>query len=203
MATFGTRRIPRDPGLVRRMYFTMFMLGILYAAFALVLLSFGVPITFIAVIVGIMALIQFFMSDKLVLWSTGAKEVTPAQAPDLHAMVERLATAAGIPKPRVAVMENAIPNAFATGRSPRKALVAVTTGLMQRLDERELEAVIAHELAHVVNRDIRVLAIANFFVMVTSFLMTMLFWNMLFGGMSGRRNNQAGAIMLLYLITLV
>ncbi len=203
MATFGPRRIPRDSGLVKRMYFTMFMLGVLYAVFALVLVSFGVPIVFMAGIVGVMVVVQFFMSHKMVLWSTGAKEVSPAEEPQLHAMVQRLAVAAGIPKPRVAIMKNSIPNAFATGRNPRNALVAVTTGLRERLNEREIEAVLAHELAHVVNRDIRVLAIANFFVMVTSFLMTMLFWNMLFGGMSGRRNNQAGAMMLIYLITMV
>ncbi len=203
MATFGPRRIPRDSGLVKRMYFTMFMLGVLYAVFALVLVSFGVPIVFMAGIVGVMVVVQFFMSHKMVLWSTGAKEVSPAEEPQLHAMVQRLAAAAGIPKPRVAIMKNSIPNAFATGRNPKNALVAVTTGLRERLNEREIEAVLAHELAHVVNRDIRVLAIANFFVMVTSFLMTMLFWNMLFGGMSGRRNNQAGAMMLIYLITMV
>ena len=203
MATFGPRRIPRDSGLVKRMYFTMFMLGVLYAVFALVLVSFGVPIVFMAGIVGVMVVVQFFMSHKMVLWSTGAKEVSPAEEPQLHAMVQRLAAAAGIPKPRVAIMKNSIPNAFATGRNPKNALIAVTTGLRERLNEREIEAVLAHELAHVVNRDIRVLAIANFFVMVTSFLMTMLFWNMLFGGMSGRRNNQAGAMMLIYLITMV
>ena len=203
MATSGPRRIPRDSGLVKRMYFTMFMLGVLYAVFALVLVSFGVPIVFMAGIVGVMVVVQFFLSDKMVLWSTGAKEVSPAEEPQLHAMVQRLAVAAGIPKPRVAIMKNSIPNAFATGRNPKNALVAVTTGLRERLNEREIEAVLAHELAHVVNRDIRVLAIANFFVMVTSFLMTMLFWNMLFGGMSGRRNNQAGAMILIYLITMV
>ena len=185
------------------MYFTMFMLGVLYAVFALVLVSFGVPILFMAGIVGVMVVVQFFMSHKMVLWSTGAKEVSPAEEPQLHATVQCLAAAAGIPKPRVAIMKNSIPNAFATGRNPRNALVAVTTGLRERLNEREIEAVLAHELAHVVNRDIRVLAIANFFVMVTSFLMTMLFWTMLFGGMSGRRNNQAGAMMLIYLITMV
>ena len=203
MATLGTRRIPRDSGLVKRMYFTMFMLGVLYAVFVLVLLSFQVPIAFIGGIVGVMAVIQFFMSDKMALWSTRAKVVSEKEEPELHAMVRRLAAAADIPKPRVALMENSIPNAFATGRNPKNAIVAVTTGLRQRLNDREIEAVLAHELAHVVNRDIRVLAIANFFVMMTSFLMTMLFWNMLFGGMSGRRSNQAGAIMILYLITMV
>jgi len=185
------------------MYFTMFMLGVLYAIFGVVLWGFGVPIGFIGALVGVMAVIQFFMSDRIVLWSTGAKIVSPQEEPELHAMIDRLASRAHVPKPRLAVMKNSIPNAFATGRNPNNAVVAVTTGLRQRVTGDELEAVLAHELAHVANRDIRILSIANFFVMVTSFLMTILFWNMLFGGMGGRRSNQGGAIMLVYLITMV
>ena len=203
MGTFSTRPIPRDSGLVKRMYFTMFMLGVLYAIFGVVLWGFGVPIGFIGALVGVMAVIQFFMSDRIVLWSTGAKIVSPQEEPELHAMIDRLASRAQVPKPRLAVMKNSIPNAFATGRNPNNAVVAVTTGLRQRVTGDELEAVLAHELAHVANRDIRILSIANFFVMVTSFLMTILFWNMLFGGMGGRRSNQGGAIMLVYLITMV
>ncbi len=203
MGTFSTRPIPRDSGLVKRMYFTMFMLGVLYAIFGVVLWGFGVPIGFIGALVGVMAVIQFFMSDRIVLWSTGAKIVSPQEEPELHAMIDRLASRAHVPKPRLAVMKNSIPNAFATGRNPNNAVVAVTTGLRQRITGDELEAVLAHELAHVANRDIRILSIANFFVMVTSFLMTILFWNMLFGGMGGRRSNQGGAIMLVYLITMV
>ena len=203
MGTFSTRPIPRDSGLVKRMYFTMFMLGVLYAIFGVVLWGFGVPIGFIGALVGVMAVIQFFMSDRIVLWSTGAKIVSPQEEPELHAMIDRLASRAQVPKPRLAVMKNSIPNAFATGRNPNNAVVAVTTGLRQRITGDELEAVLAHELAHVANRDIRILSIANFFVMVTSFLMTILFWNMLFGGMGGRRSNQGGAIMLVYLITMV
>jgi len=181
----------------------MFMLGVLYAIFGVVLWGFGVPIGFIGALVGVMAVIQFFMSDRIVLWSTGAKIVSPQEEPELHAMIDRLASRAHVPKPRLAVMKNSIPNAFATGRNPNNAVVAVTTGLRQRVTGDELEAVLAHELAHVANRDIRILSIANFFVMVTSFLMTILFWNMLFGGMGGRRSNQGGAIMLVYLITMV
>jgi len=181
----------------------MFMLGVLYAIFGVVLWGFGVPIGFIGALVGVMAVIQFFMSDRIVLWSTGAKIVSPQEEPELHAMIDRLASRAHVPKPRLAVMKNSIPNAFATGRNPNNAVVAVTTGLRQRITGDELEAVLAHELAHVANRDIRILSIANFFVMVTSFLMTILFWNMLFGGMGGRRSNQGGAIMLVYLITMV
>ncbi len=185
------------------MYFTMFMLGILYAVFALFLLGAGTPLIFVAPIVGIMIVVQYYMSDKLILMSTGAKEVSAEQQPELHRMVKLLADRYGMPMPRVAIIDTAIPNAFATGRNPKNALVAVTTGIQQRLSERELQAVIGHELAHVANRDMRVLAIANFLVTLTSFLMTMLFWNMLFGGMGGRRSNNGGGMMMVYLVTII
>lgn len=193
----------RDRGLVFRMYLTMFLLGVLYAIFALILLGFGVPLAFVGVVVGVMVLIQYLLSDKLIVWSSGAKVVTAEQEPALHAMVERLARSAGMPKPKVAVIQSAVPNAFATGRNPSNALVAVTTGIRERLSERELAGVLGHEMAHVRNRDMRVLAIANFLVTMTSFLMTMLFWNMLFGGMRRDREGGGSAIMLLYLITIV
>lgn len=185
------------------MYFTMFMLGFLYAIFALFLMAAGMQLMFVGGIVGIMVVVQYYMSDKLILMSTGAKTVTAEQQPALHRMVKELAARYDMPMPKVAVIDTPIPNAFATGRNPKNALVAVTTGIQQRLNERELQAVIGHELAHVANRDMRVLAIANFLVTVTSFLMTMLFWNMLFGGMGGRRNNNGGGVMMVYLVTMI
>ena len=185
------------------MYFTMFMLGFLYAVFALFLMAAGMQMIFIGGIVGIMVVVQYYMSDKLILISTGAKTVTAEQQPSLHKMVKLLADRYEMPMPKVAVIDTAIPNAFATGRNPKNALVAVTTGIQERLSERELQAVIGHELAHVANRDMRVLAVANFLVTVTSFLMTMLFWNMLFGGMGGRRNNSGGGVMMVYLVTMI
>lgn len=185
------------------MYFTMFMLGFLYAVFALFLYAAGTEMIFIAPIVGIMVAVQYFMSDRLILMSTGAKQVSAEQEPELHQMVNTLADHYEMPMPKVAVIDTAIPNAFATGRNPKNALVAVTTGIQQRLSERELQAVIGHELAHVANRDMRVLAIANFLVTLTSFLMTMLFWNMLFGGMGGRRSNNGGGMMMVYLVTII
>ena len=203
MTTLGMRKFRRDPGLVTRMYFTMFMLGILYAIFALVLYGVGLTLTPIIVIVGIMALVQYFLSDRMILWASGAKLVTAQQEPELHRTVKRLADRAGMPMPKVAVINSQVPNAFATGRNPKNALVAVTTGIRERLTERELEAVLGHELAHVRNRDMRVLAIANFLVTLTSFMMTMLFWSMLFGGMGGRSRNQGGSIILVYLVTIV
>ena len=185
------------------MYFTMFMLGFLYAVFALFLMAAGMQLMFVGGIVGIMVVVQYYMSEKLILMSTGAKTVTAEQQPALHKMVKLLADRYEMPMPKVAVIDTPIPNAFATGRNPKNALVAVTTGIQQRLNERELQAVIGHELAHVANRDMRVLAIANFLVTVTSFLMTMLFWNMLFGGMGGRRNNNGGGVMMVYLVTMI
>jgi heat shock protein HtpX len=185
------------------MYFTMVMLGVLYAVFALFLLASGTPIIFVLPIIGVIFIVQYFMSDRLILMSTGAKTVTAEQEPALHKMIKTLADRYEMPMPKVAVIDTAIPNAFATGRNPKNSLVAVTTGIQQRLNERELQAVIGHELAHVANRDMRVLAVANFLVTLTSFLMTMLFWNMLFGGMGGRRNNNGGGIMMVYLVTII
>jgi len=179
------------------------MLGFLYAVFALFLMAAGMQLMFVGGIVGIMVVVQYYMSEKLILMSTGAKTVTAEQQPALHKMVKLLADRYEMPMPKVAVIDTPIPNAFATGRNPKNALVAVTTGIQQRLNERELQAVIGHELAHVANRDMRVLAIANFLVTVTSFLMTMLFWNMLFGGMGGRRNNNGGGVMMVYLVTMI
>ena len=179
------------------------MLGFLYAAFALFLMATGMQLMFVGVIVGFMVVIQYYMSDRLILMSTGAKQVSIDQEPQLHQMVETLADRYEMPMPKVAVIDTEVPNAFATGRNPKNALVAVTTGIQRRLNKRELQAVIGHELAHVANRDMKVLAIANFLVTLTSFLMTMLFWNMLFGGMGGRRNNSGSGIMIVYLVTIV
>ena len=198
-----TRKFHKDRGLVARMYFTLFMLGVLYAIFTLFLLAAGTPLMFVVPIVGVMVVVQYYMSDRLILMSTGAKEVSSEQAPHLHLMVKTLADRYEMPMPKVAIIDTAVPNAFATGRNPKNALVAVTVGIQQRLSERELQAVIGHELAHVANRDMRILAIANFLVTLTSFLMTMLFWNMLFGGMGSRRNNGGGGMMMVYLVTIL
>ena len=205
MSSLGPRKISRDKGIVARMYTTMFLMGILYAAFALILLGSGVPVVFMAVLVGGMLVFQYFMSDRMILMATGAKKVTREQEPKLYEMVERLAQRAGMPMPKIAVIDSAIPNAFATGRDPKHALVAVTTGISQRLDDRELEAVLAHEMTHVVNRDMRVLAIASFFVTLASFMMQMFMWRMMFGGMFGGRRDGggAGAIMAIFLVTII
>lgn len=199
----GIKSFRRDPKLVTRMYFTMFMLGILYAGFSFFLMSLGIPIRFVIILVGIMAIFQYYFSHKMVLRSTGAKEVSKSDEPELYEIVSFLANRYEMPMPKLAVIDSEVPNAFATGRNPEKSLVAVTTGIQKRLNKKELTAVIGHELAHIVNGDIKVLAMGNFFVMLTSFLMQMFFWNMLFGGMGRRREGGGGAMMIAYLATIV
>jgi len=161
----------RDSGLTLRMLFTSGLLGLLYVAFFVVLISvtdFGlVPII---VIMGGLAFLQYFTSDKLALRASGAKVVSPEDAPELHAMVDRLCAMADLPKPKVAVIDTDVPNAFATGRNPKNSAVAVTTGLWRRLEPREVEGVLAHELAHIANRDVLIMTLASFFAMVAGLL---------------------------------
>jgi len=197
--TMNQRRFPVDYQLQARMFLTMFLLAAVYLLFAMVLWYIGVDTTFIILIVGAMLLAQYYFSDKLVLASTGAKEVSPAKEPELHAMVERLSMLAGIPKPRVAIMPTRIPNAFATGRNPRNAVVAVTQGLMQLLSPQEVEAVLAHEISHIKNRDVAVMTIASFFATVASFIVQNFFF---FGGV-GRDREERGSYVLIYLVSLL
>jgi len=198
-------KLNRDSKLVSRIYFTWFLLGILYAFFMLILNAFGVQFGFIAFIVIIFGSVQYFMSDKMVLWSSGAKLIERQDDERLFQIVDEVSLLAGINPPKIAYMKSDIPNAFATGRNPKNSLVAVTKGLREKLNDNELKAVIAHEIAHIVNGDVKVLAIANFFVTLSSFLMQMFFWNMLFGGLGrSRENNGAGqAIFLLYIVTMI
>ncbi|CAJ38020.1 M48 family metalloprotease [Methanocella arvoryzae] len=147
--------------------------GTLFALFALAILimaALGVEPWLIAILSGGFLFVQYFFSDKLVLWSTGAKIVSESEAPRLHMMIESLCTRMNLPKPRIAIVSNDMPNAFATGRSPKKSVVAVTTGILGRLNERELEAVLAHELSHVKHRDMFVVTFASFIVSVLSWV---------------------------------
>ena len=183
----------RDSELTFRMYFTMFMLGMVYVAFLGLLFWAGISPILILVIAVIMAAFQYYGSDKIVLMTTKAKVVTEQEEPKLHATIERLAAKAEMPKPKkIAVMDTEVPNAFATGRNPKNAVVAVTRGLMSRLNEREVEAVLAHELSHVKNRDVMVLTWASIIVIMAGFLMQMLFWMSLFGGIGGRGRGGGG-----------
>ena len=175
---------------------TSFLLGLLYVVFAAVLISvLHTGIAFMVVIVVAIAFFQYYTSDKLALAASGAKIVSAEEAPDLHAMVERLCAMADLPKPRIAVVQSDVPNAFATGRNPKHAAVAVTTGLWQRLEPQEVEAVLGHELSHIANRDVLVMTIASFFAMLAAMLTRFGLYAGMFGGFGGgygnsRNNNQ-------------
>ncbi|HEY8485988.1 MAG TPA: zinc metalloprotease HtpX [Limnochordales bacterium] len=196
-----------DLGLTARMFFTMALLAAVYLFFVSVLLSYGVDTGSLVVIVGLMLLAQVYLSDKLVLWSTGAREVSPQEEPELHEMVARLAALADIPKPRVAIVPTAVPNAFATGRSPRAAVVAVTTGLLERLNRSEVEAVLAHEIAHIRHRDVVIITLASFFATVAAFLVRQMMWWGWWGvPTEGRRDDRQGggnAWVVIYLVSLL
>ncbi len=179
------------------MLLTMFLLGLLYVVLVGVLFTAGASGVMIAVIAGALIFGQFFLSDKLGLAAMGAKQVTPDQAPGLHAMIERLCIQADLPKPKIAVADTPMPNAFAIGRSQKTATVCATTGLMNMLEPHELEAVMAHELTHVKNRDVLLMTIASFFAALASFIVQFGFF---FGGGSyndGDDDNPSWAIVLL------
>ena len=181
----------RDAGLSARMALASFLLGALYVVFAIVLfqvLSVGL-VPMLLIVVGLAAF-QYFASDKIALKASGAKVVTPEQAPELHAMVERLCAMADLPKPKVAIIPTDVPNPFATGRSPNHAAVAVTEGLWKRLEPQEIEGVLAHELSHVANRDVLVMTLASFFAMLAALLTRFGLYGGMFGG--GGRNRDGG-----------
>jgi heat shock protein HtpX len=169
----------RDPGLTARMLLTLFLLGLLYVALVGVLFASGASGITIVVIAGALLVGQFFLSDKIGLAAMGAKTVTPEQAPGFHAMIERLCIQADLPKPKVAIADTPMPNAFAIGRSQKTATVCATTGLINALEPHELEAVMAHELTHVKNRDVLIMTIASFFASLASIIVQFGFF---FGG---------------------
>jgi heat shock protein HtpX len=185
----------RDAGLTLRMIFTSGLLGLLYVGFAVALLYFAhLSLAPMLVIIALIAVVQYWTSDKLALAASGAKIVSREEAPDLHAIVERLCAMADLPKPRIAVIPTDVPNAFATGRSPKHAAVAVTNGLWKRLEPQEVEAVLAHELSHIANRDVLIMTVASFFAMLAALITR---WGLYFGmfggfGGGGNRNNQNG-----------
>jgi len=193
----------RDFGLTMRMLLTSFLLLIVYLIFLGILYALNVPFGFLLLVAAGMAFIQFFFSHKLVLWSTGTRIVAEDEYPELHRMIERLATTAGLPKPKVGVMPSPVPNAFATGRSPRNAVVAVTDSIMRILTPEELEAVLAHEMAHVKNRDMLTLTMASFISMLAFLIMRNWFFMGLFGGGGGNRDNNAGALILVYIVSIL
>ncbi len=168
---------------------TMFLLGLLYVIFFVVLLQgVGMALPLVIAIAGGLLIVQYWTSDKIALASARARIVEQSEAPELHAIVERLCLTAGLPMPRIAIVPTDMPNAFATGRSPKHAAVAVTQGLLSRLEPHELEAVIAHELSHIAHRDVAVMTMASFFAMIAGFITR---WGFFFGGgFGGGRNSR-------------
>ncbi|WP_019146334.1 zinc metalloprotease HtpX [Aeromicrobium massiliense] len=189
----------KDPGLSARMGGVGLGLGALYVLFGVVLMQWlGSAVLGFAVVL-IMAAGQWFFSDTLALRSMRAKVVTPQQAPELHAMIDRLCLQAGLPKPKVAIAQTDLPNAFATGRSPSRSAVCVTTGILQRLTADELEGVLAHELAHVANRDVSVMTVASSLGLLAGFVTQ---WGFLLGG-NRNRNNGGPAFIVVWLVSMV
>src|SRR5918992_5744219 len=189
----------RDTGLQVRMTVTMFLLGLLYVVLVVALLGSGVNGVTVAIIAGGLALVNVFASDKLALAAMGARVVTPEQAPQLHAMVERLCVQADLPKPKIAVAQTRMPNAFALGRSPKSATVCATTGIMELLSPAELEGVMAHELTHVQNRDVLVMTLAGFFATIAAYIVQFGFF---FGGSAGDDDDNPSFFVLI-LVSLV
>jgi heat shock protein HtpX len=182
------------------MLLTLFLLGLVYAVLIGVLIAAGAGAVTIAIIAAVLFALQFFTSDKIALYSMGAREASPAEAPRLHAIVERLCIQANLPKPRVAVAQTAMPNAFAIGRSPKRATVCATTGILDLLNDAELEGVLGHELTHVQNRDVMVMTIASFFASIASFIVQMGFW---FGGGFGDDDDNGPSWLVVILVSAV
>ena len=190
----------KDTGLNVRMTLTMFLLGLVYAVLVGALIATGISGVLIGLIAGGLLLGQVFLSDRLALAAMGAREVSPQQAPELHAIIERLCVQADLPKPKVAVAQTTMPNAFAIGRSPKTATVCATTGIMDLLSPAELEGVMAHELTHVGNRDVMVMTIASFFATVASYIVQFGFF---FGGSSDDDDSGPGILALIAISALV
>jgi heat shock protein HtpX len=186
-----SHNIKPDRGLTYRMLMTGFFLVVLYGAVVGILIAVGLNFAFVLVIAVVLLFCQYWFSDKIAMYAMHAHEVTPEQAPQLHGVVDRLCALADMPKPRVAIAETDVPNAFATGRSPRAAVVCCTTGLLRRLDEPEVEAVLSHELSHVAHRDVAVMTIASGLGMIAGLLTRVMFYSELFGGGGGGGNNNS------------
>src|SRR4030088_2176735 len=167
------RRLGTDIGLTARMFLTMFLLALVYLLFIAVLWRLGISLAFLILVAILLLGAQYYFSDKLILLSLGAREVSEQEAPKLHEIVNRLAQMTGIPKPKVALIDSPVPNALATGRNPNHALGAGTTGILDQLDEQEMQAVLAHELSHVIHRDIAGMAMDSFLPTIASFIVQM------------------------------
>src|SRR5215217_6516289 len=190
----------RDPGLQARMLLTLFLLGLLYVVLIGVLLAAGAGLITVVLVMAALSFGQLFLSDKIALAAMGAKEVSPQEAPGFHAMIERLCIQADLPKPRVAVADTHVPNAFAMGRSQKKATVCATTGIMSVLSPSELEGVMAHELTHVKNRDVLIMTIASFFASLAALILQFGFF---FGGGSDDDNPSFAIVLLVSFVVYI
>ncbi len=192
------RNIPNDRGLTARMFVTGLMIVLLYGAVIAMLVAVGISYSIVLVMAAGILFVQYWFSDRIALFGMGGHIVTPEQAPQLHGAIDRLCAMADMKKPRVAIADTDVPNAFATGRSPSSAVVCATTGLMRRLDESELEAVLAHELSHVAHRDVAVMTIASFLGMAAGMVTRMMLWTGMMGGFGGgdsNDNNRENAVL--------
>ena len=212
MSTSGRPRWYKpDVGLSMRMVLTMFLLGLVYVVFGAILWKVGVGLGILIFFALILAIAQLFFADKIALLSMGARYVSEQEAPELHDMIGRLAAQSNLPKPRIALVNSSIPNAFATGRDKNHAVVAVTTGIYDTLSPPEMEAVLAHELTHIINHDMLVMTIATFFSMVAGLLVRNFMWMGMFGGFGGgygggygrRRSDEGEAFILILLASAV
>ena len=190
----------RDTGLQIRMLITIFLLGVVYVVLLGVLFAAGASGITILIVAGGLLSLQFFTSDKLALRSMGAQEVSPQEAPQLHAMIERLCIQADLPKPRIYVVNSTMPNAFAVGRSKKAAAVCATTGILDLLSPAELEGVMAHELTHIANRDVAIMTLASFFASIASMIVQFGFF---FGGGFGGDDDEDSGILPLILVSLL
>lgn len=194
----------KDNALQARMMLTMFLLGLVYVILVGALFAAGAGAATIVIIAVVLLLLQLFASDKIALATLGAREVSAEQEPELHGIVERLCVQADLPKPRICVMQTSMPNAFAMGRSQKAATVCATTGILQMLDAHELEGVMAHELTHVINRDVMVMTIASFFATLAGMIVQFaMFFGGGFGGYGRNREEEAGIMMVMLVSVLV
>ena len=188
---------------------TMFLIGALYVGVMALLIASGVSAGFVIVIAVVILFCQYWFSDKISLYAMHAREVSPQEAPELHAIVDRLCAAAEMPKPRVAIADTDMPNAFATGRSPKHSVVCATSGIMRRLDADEMEGVLAHELSHVAHRDVAVMTAASFLGVAAGLITRMFFYSTMFGfgspvgGNDDEDNNGAGAVVVIMLVSIL
>jgi heat shock protein HtpX len=194
----------KDTGLQARMVLTMFLLGLVYVVFVGVLFAVGAQAGVIVIVALVLLMMQLFGSDRIAMATMGVKEVTPAQEPELHGIVERLCVQANLPKPRVCVMETSMPNACAMGKSQKSATVCATRGILQLLEPAELEGVIAHELTHVINRDVMVMTLASFFATLASLIIQFsFFFGGGFGGGYGRNREEEEALMAVLVVSVL